>query len=99
MHMEIDNAFTHYPGSGVVNTPAFYPTLNQGGVTSPQSQMGECLHSQKVELRCLPLFQYTLKFPSCQIDTLSHHQPVAAAIGSHHSTVVQHRALVRLELF
>ena len=95
--MEIDSAFTHYPGLGAVNPPAFYPHINQGGVTPPQSQMGEHLHSQKVELSCLPIVQYFLKFPSYQIDTLSHHQPVAAAIGRHRNTVVQRRALVRLD--
>ena len=99
MHMEVDSAFTHYPESGVVNTPAFYPPLNQGRVTSPQPQMGEYLHSQKVELSSLPIVQYTLnlEFPRYQINTQSHHQSVAAAIGPHRSTVVRFHTLVRLD--
>jgi hypothetical protein len=41
-YMEVDSAFTHYPGSGVVNTPAFYSQRARGlarGVASSMSQI------------------------------------------------------------
>ena len=85
--MDVDGAFngTHYPGSGVVNTPAFYPPRSQGSATSPMSQIGEYfIHRSRIRL----LTHRSVTQPYPQVPQLPNRQSVTspASNGGHRTS-------------